>query len=214
VSAEPPAAVKYDAPHAAPPHLPAAEFFAYQDAADIDDRDSAGSGEQFPEPLYDDSDDAPVITAPLQPPPRPAPTILHPTPASRAAPPPERHPGSGFWASVVAQAKAPPPEARDVPRPAPARPVFQPPARRVFQPPAPKVEAKPAALESRPMTSIKEVSWDHRFGTTPDVPVHKVKVPAPGWQERARPFIKPVPRPTTGRKPAVPTLTADDIPFD
>jgi hypothetical protein len=41
------------------------------------------------------------IKSPLPPPPRPAPTILHPTPASRAAPPPVRQPGAGLLASNV-----------------------------------------------------------------------------------------------------------------
>src|ERR1700675_1131680 len=74
-----PAAVKYDAPHTAtlpaPPPLPVDEFVADGDH----DAGMDGSGELFPEPLYDD-DDAPIITEPLPPPPRPEPTILHPTP--------------------------------------------------------------------------------------------------------------------------------------
>jgi len=42
-----------------------------------------------------------LITKPLPPPPRPQPTILHPTPASRAAPPPVRPPGAGLLANNV-----------------------------------------------------------------------------------------------------------------
>jgi hypothetical protein len=179
-----PAQMKYDAPHAttrpAPPPLPAAEpvddFFGEGDE-DVDPYapTTAGAGYPFAEPLEEDPDDAPEITVPLQPPPRPPPTVLYPARASRTAAPPVRPPGVGLMASRVGARPFPPP--RDVPKPA------------------------PATLESRPMTSIKEVSWDHRFGTTPDVPVHKVELP-PGWRERARPFVKPVPNPP------------DDIPFD
>lgn len=43
------------------------------------------------------------ITKPLAPLPRPAPTILHPTLASRAAPPPVRQPGTGLLASPIAR---------------------------------------------------------------------------------------------------------------
>jgi hypothetical protein len=115
-------------------------------------------------PLDDDLD-APEITVPLQPPPRPAPTIMHPTLASRLAPPPVRQPGSGLLAkNVGAPAHAtpsflPPPKecSPALPPPAPrpaggfprtqgkAPPPPPPPARPVFQPQAPKVEAKPAA---------------------------------------------------------------------
>jgi hypothetical protein len=164
-----PAAVEYVA-RPAPPPLPSAEFFAdaFQDAADPD---SARSIEQFPEALYDDSDDAPEITVPLQPLPRPPPTVLHPTAASRAAPPPVRQPGSGLLASnVVAPVRTrpsflPPPRERpalppSAPSPtvglaltqAQALPPPQPrdmpspaPARPMFQSPAPKVDAKPSA---------------------------------------------------------------------
>jgi hypothetical protein len=131
-----PAAVKYDAPHSTTRPLPVDEFFANDMKMDAD---SIGPSDPFTEPLDEDPDDAPVITVPLQPLPRPEPTVLHPTPASRAAPPPQRRPGYGLLASnVVAparttptflppprefphtQAKAPPPppQARDAPRPA------------------------------------------------------------------------------------------------
>jgi hypothetical protein len=84
-------------------------------------------------------------------------------------------------------------------------------ARPTFLPPRDVPKPAPATLESRPMTSIKEVSSDHRFGITPDVPTHKVEMRAPGLQERARPFAKPVPNPPVRRQPP---LTPDDIPFD
>jgi hypothetical protein len=90
---------------------PLDEFFGDEDAADID----ADSDELFAEALDEAPDDAPVITVPLQPPPRPQPTQLHPNPASRA-PPPVRQPGAGLLESNVGA-------------PARARPIFQPPPR-------------------------------------------------------------------------------------
>jgi hypothetical protein len=56
------------------------------------------------------------IKTPLLPPPRPQPTVLRPTPASRAAPPPVGQPRAGLLASNVGA-------------PARARPGFLPPRR-------------------------------------------------------------------------------------
>jgi hypothetical protein len=133
------------------------------DAADMDDPDSAGSGELLTALDYRDPDDAPEITVPMQPPPRPRITIMHPTEASRMAPPPVRKPGSGVLASSLGapagtQAKAPPPlpppQARGVPRPA------------SFQPPARKVEAKPAAPAAKALPLARKVD------PTPPTKVH------------------------------------------
>jgi hypothetical protein len=147
------------------------------DAADMDDPDSAGSGDPFTESLdYRDADDAPVITVPVQPLPRPQLTIMHPTEASRMAPPPMRKPGSGLLSSSVgapagAQAKAPPPlpppQARGVPRPA------------SFQPPARKVEAKPAAPAAKALPrvsmhdAVKRPVFARKVDPSPPTKVHR-----------------------------------------
>jgi hypothetical protein len=83
----------------------------------------------------------------FQPPSRPRPSFLPPSRERPALPPPAPPPAVAFPRT---QAKAPPPPARDVPRPAPARPVFQ--------PPAAKVEAKPAAPAAKalPRASMHE----------------------------------------------------------
>jgi hypothetical protein len=97
---------------------PVDDVYGDDDVVDRDSRATASSDDLFPEPLDEDHDDAPEITVPLQPLPRPQPTVLHPAPASRTAPPPVRQPGAGLMASRVGA-------------PAPARPGFLPPRERV-----------------------------------------------------------------------------------
>ena len=93
------------------------------------------------EPEYDE-DGRRLITSPLTPLPRPAPTILHPTPASRAASQPARQPGSGLLASQ--------------------RPAFQPPSQPApppiarTRPPKPAVRRQPTP---QPLTP-DDIEWE------------------------------------------------------
>jgi hypothetical protein len=79
------------------PAVPESEWD--DDVAETDASETAGVHDIFAETLNEDPDDAPEITEPLQPLPRPQPTVLHPMPASRTAPPPVRSPGAGLMAS-------------------------------------------------------------------------------------------------------------------
>jgi hypothetical protein len=68
----------------------------------------------FAEQVDDERDDAAELTLPLQPPPRPQPTVLHaPSPASRTSPPPVRPAsGAGLMSSHVRPAAPPLPPRR------------------------------------------------------------------------------------------------------
>jgi hypothetical protein len=65
---------------------------------DLDVVDSARP--EFTETPFEDLD-APIITEPLQPPPRPEPTVLPLLPVRRTEAPPIRQPGSGLRASNI-----------------------------------------------------------------------------------------------------------------
>lgn len=86
---------------------PVEEHFFDDGSVEIEQEASAEAEDLFPEPL--DDDDAPVLTAPVQPLPRPQPTILHRAPVSRTTPPPVRpSSGSGLMTSQVRPGFLPP----------------------------------------------------------------------------------------------------------
>jgi hypothetical protein len=203
-----PAAVEYVA-QPAPPPLPSAEFFPDADQ-DVAGPDSARSSEQFPAPLYDDSDDAPEITVPLQPLPRPAPTILHPTRASRLAPPPVRQPGSGLLASIVAPARTRP-SFLPPPRERPAPPPFAPPDGGF---PLTQATAPPSPSQPRDMPSpapAPNAEAKHQAAILPPLPER------PRVSTKVGPFFDKNGRPLRPKVPLtrhVSPLSPDDIPFD
>ena len=98
---------------------PAEDYFG--DEAVDGEPDAEASAEESAdlfasEPLDEERDEAEEITVPLQPAPRPAPTVVQPAPASRTAPPPVRPAsgGAGLMASNVRPPRptAPPPARR------------------------------------------------------------------------------------------------------
>jgi hypothetical protein len=196
-----PPALANDPPQAttrpAPPPLPVGEFFAAGDQdAGMDNPDSAG--ELFPEPYEDD--DAPILTEPLPPPPRPEPTVLHPTPASRAAPPPVRLPGPGLLASNVG------------PRPS-NRPSFLPPPRERGYipapplPPAPSQAAAPPGAQPRPPRG----AMPPPAGTAPptsDRAFERLRKSPPTSATMAPP------KPPVRKQPGPQPIDPNDIPFD
>lgn len=221
-----PAAVKYDAPPAPPP-LPLNEFADGVQDAGLDDPDSAGSGEAFPEPLYED-DDAPIITAPLPPPPRPEPTVLHPTPASRAATPPVRQPKTGLLSSNVGPQPSNRPTFLPPPRPrgyVPAPPLPQ--ATREAAPPPVRQPggvvpssggAQPRALPSfrpppseRPEAGRADPAMPPPAGTAPatsDRAFERLRKSPPA------PATMAAPKPPVRKQPGPQPIEPDDIPFD
>jgi hypothetical protein len=134
-----------------------------------------------------DEDDRRIMTGPLAPPPRPKPTIFHPQPVQKVAPPPVRPPGSGLLASRL-----------------PPKPGILPPARHAYPESFPRT--KPAATQLSVPTGEAQ-------SAILQLPPERPRVPnnAPKFDKDGGPLGPP--RVALKRHVAPQPLSPEDVPF-
>jgi hypothetical protein len=151
-----------------------------------------------------DEDGRRLISTPLAPPPRPAPTILNPTPGSRMSPRPELRPTGGLLADHLAQRAADAEKSAGVRRERSAEIRDQP------LPPSPRIPAPPVVMPAdTPPAPVKS-----------DAPAARPRPTGPPPRRVSMndslkfPVRRPANRPQQVSSARPQPLTADDIPFD